>query len=449
MEVNKIHVKTKDRETISHSEILVFWRTSVDLDIKLLKERISKLEIRNAVTHEEIEIMDRQEDRFQKMLTSFGTGYKNESKWKSFRRRITSRRFALIQFFWLLICLVCFLYYGTTNFLRARANEMEEYKPKKLLYEIDYGEYGSNVQYDMPSVYIHFYVDFSNISYDGDLGKYENYWSEDLISDTLTQLLKSQNNFTESVTIIHWLHNYTTLSHEVDVEEAIVDYEKNWVYQDGLWAYFKLNLKSPAAGLGTWMTEVAVRCDLFNIDTSLPPIWGFNVYVEREFSVDQWSDAIFLDRGVEHSWHYYQIDIQERVTHNLDDTIVSTIENELVNDGYMDGYDLDGVDYMGDYDHGGNYSDSWGFVVGFKPGLVVEHWGEYVQYGIWDWVAAMGGVFSLISIIYFRVAYHIAVKSGGTSMGILPVMSFIYAIKEDILLLKDSLHEEEEMIVFK
>jgi len=84
-----------------------------------------------------------------------------------------------------------------------------------------------------------------------------------------------------------------------------------------------------------------------------------------------------------------------------------------------------------------------GGTVRLTPDWKIEHWKEYVEYGYRDWVAAMGGIFSLVSVIYFGVANRIAVHSGSLSMGILPAMSGVSRNVEEIRIIKDRLQKVE------
>jgi len=110
---------------------------------------------------------------------------------------------------------------------------------------------------------------------------------------------------------------------------------------------------------------------------------------------------------------------RERVTHTLDNKNIRTIENELAM--Y---YEVPG---------------EGGFSVALLPDLNIEHWEEYVEYGYWDWVGAMGGIFSLLSVVYFVVAKRIAVYSGSLDLGILPAMSDVFRNQEDIGIMKHKL----------
>jgi len=79
--------------------------------------------------------------------------------------------------------------------------------------------------------------------------------------------------------------------------------------------------------------------------------------------------------------------------------------------------------------------DTTGFVINLIPNLAVEHWEEYLEYDIWDWVAAMGGMLSILSLIFFSVAYGIATRFDRFSLGILPYMSMIFGNYEKINLI--------------
>jgi len=454
-------------EGLSEGTLSEFWRNKIDADIELLKQKVYL-----------------QSPTGKKDKLSFATRIKGDSKSKLWYEIIISHRFAKLQCLWLLLCFAGFLYYATTQLLKAIKNETAEYKPKQLRSTIDYSEYGSSLQYEMPYIFIHFWLDFSKISFDNDTYDYDydydyhdyNYdyhdydydyhdydydyldsnisydydtndspsYSEEMITDVLSRVLESQKNFSESIITTIWLQNLTVLHEDVGVQEAVVDYERSWVRKNGVWAYFKLKLKPPAPGLGKWETSVQIRCDLFHYDNSLPPISEFDVFIEREdFSEDQQSDMVYLPYWPpEHLWWTYLVKYREIVTHMVDHTTVSEIEIELEES-------WDGMDYwwyleenaLGDYAYGdmmyGQDPDyTYGLIVTFKPDLVVEHWEEYVQYGYWDWVAGMGGVLSIFMLIFFKAASWIAKYMGKNSLGILPPISAAYKHEEEIALLK-------------
>jgi len=69
-----------------------------------------------------------------------------------------------------------------------------------------------------------------------------------------------------------------------------------------------------------------------------------------------------------------------------------------------------------------------------------------VAYGVWDWVAAMGGIFSFVSALFLLVANQIAVYSGSQSMGILPAISGVSRNVEEIRIIKRRLEEVELLV---
>jgi len=58
----------------------------------------------------------------------------------------------------------------------------------------------------------------------------------------------------------------------------------------------------------------------------------------------------------------------------------------------------------------------------------------------------MGGIFSLVSVLYLWVANKIAVYSGSLSMGILPAMSGVSRNMEEIRIINRRLDEREFLV---
>jgi len=117
----------------------------------------------------------------------------------------------------------------------------------------------------------------------------------------------------------------------------------------------------------------------------------------------------------------YQIVFKEIVTKKLEGSKIVTIENELI----------------------ALYEENvpGRILLIISPDPKIEHWKEYLEYGVWDWVAAMGGIYSLVSVLYLWVADRIAAYSGSLSMGILPAMSGVSKNVEEIRIIKSRLEE--------
>jgi len=92
-------------------------------------------------------------------------------------------------------------------------------------------------------------------------------------------------------------------------------------------------------------------------------------------------DAVWINYNLK--WLHWNIGYKERVTHTLENKKIRTIESELL------------MFYEMPYEYG--------FSVELLPDLKIEHWEEYVEYGYWDWIGAMGGIFSLLYVVYFVV----------------------------------------------
>jgi len=79
----------------------------------------------------------------------------------------------------------------------------------------------------------------------------------------------------------------------------------------------------------------------------------------------------------------------------------------------------------------------------FQGNSMIDHWKEYVEYDILDWLSAMGGMINLASLLFFWGAYYLALLFGESfTMGILPEFSFVFHNLENIRLLRNQVKTE-------
>jgi len=443
-----------DSTASSEATVLSYWRKGVDQDMEQLRERVLALELE---CHEYRRIFGPELVRNSTINRSFTTVAATKGVFYTLCRIITSRKFASLQCLWLLLCCFSFLYYASTQLIIAQQNERAEHKAEKIRYVADYGAEGSSLEYDMPYVYIFFWASYVGYDYDYDYDYYYDYnydyhnsydydydyyhpLPEEMINDTLAKLLESQQNFNDLVTIWYYKTDYKGVSNVTVVEEVVVGHVEETITNNGFDGYFRLKLPTPTAGLGMWETAIRVRCDSLTLNDSWS-ISNFFVKVDRQLNPGlYYQSGIFLNyQQYQHEdvWYLYNIGYKETVKHKLNGDVIHTIEDELIWDyNYLE-YEGEYYDYY--YDLTLNYNDTRGFMVRLAPDLKIEHWEEFVEYGVWDWIAAMGGVLSITSMVYFWVGYRIAKYSGSTSLGILPAMSFVFTNLEDIRYIKRQL----------
>jgi len=237
------------------------------------------------------------------------------------------------------------------------------------------------------------------------------------------------------------------------VEEAVAEYIEEGVGDYGFYGSFRLKVTPPRAGAGIWEAFIRVR-DLNTSSNILIQDFEVAIFRELEGRYNQHylnTYKIKLDyhhnQNTRYTWYPYKIAYKETVNHMLNGEKTHTFESDIVNFDY-DYYYGTGLDFSENYDDHDSDLEN-GFVVVLAPDLAIGHWEEYIEYGVWDWIAAMGGLLSLTAIVYYWVAHKIAKLAGGMSMGILPGMSFVFSNMEEILYLKRQLRNDVMLATFE
>jgi len=196
----------------------------LDRNMELLRNRMDALE--------EVSVLAPEIPRTSATVKPFVIQIENNNICCTLYHIITSRKFAALQFLWLLVCLFPFLYYASVQFYVALENEREEMKPEKLLYVEDYGAEDSS--HTMPYIYITFWVEV-----------YDNYDSLEEIANGILAELKYRQQFNKTAMIKYWTQNGVTNVTGV-FEEVEVGYEV--AYANGFRGYFRLKLLPPIPG---------------------------------------------------------------------------------------------------------------------------------------------------------------------------------------------------------
>jgi len=312
-----------------------------------------------------------------------------------------------------------FTTYGLTSFIQAKVNEESDFKPEWKTQVVDYTT--GEVNYEMPNIYFEVYIYIENVTED-----------EVNVTDLLNQIVKSQNDFNNSVSIL-----------SADGELEVLDVVASTTASDlvgsvgegvGFWGWIKLELSDPNPSPGEWNTILLIDVSVMDVEHLLVTIGrDDNVYSEglpvalNWYEVDDGNVNVFLFEYTEivtHKYHsnteYYDFDISwSQTTSSLDFLL-----------------ELHGV-----------VAESSDIILVFTPDLKIEHWNEYVTFGYWNWLTAMGGLLTIAGVVFFKVSFQLAKRGeNGSSMGILPFLSSNFSTYENVHLLRIRvIHLEQAM----
>jgi len=385
------------------------WKVVMEQDILELRERILKLERESffGLTLETLRST-------KSFATAAADGY---GGLRVCLHLIRSNGVARLQFIWFSIIAIIFLTKGLFEFVRAKENMDDNYKPVKMYKTIDYGDEDSDIQYEMPYIYMYFQC----WNLDGSS------WTDDRVNETLTALLESQNYFRNSTQIAYITGDFEMWLEHLPVVDVDILYEETWVYERSFIGYFRLKLSDPKTSLGAFQYYVNVNMPAMTLN-GLIGLNGFWVSVSRETTTMNWEEIVNLPatKAIQGSKISSIVDYEEKVVRMWNNKYVNYFTVSL------------GLHYEWDIDE---FLEDWEiglFSLTLKGNLLVEYWDEYVSYTYYDWLSSMGGMLSFASILFFWGAYYLATLFGEKSkMGILPGMSFVFKNLETIHMLKD------------
>jgi len=283
----------------------------------------------------------------------------------------------------------------------------------------------------MPYFYIFFEVEVPG---------YENESSRlapEVINTTLDTLLASQNYFTNKTGIM-WADDIYMIEDLREVQityyeeaEAVAHYIENTATENTFLGYFRIKVNDPEPGRRWVLFYITVDADALTQNKTVP-VRGFYLYVARsldDLNINQVvslnSDRAFSDDA----YLSFTVDYTEEVIRSMGMTDMSKIETA------MSSVEITPTT--------SNSNLSGTIDIRARTDLIVEYWQEYVEYGYYDWLAAMGGLFSLCSFVFFQVGYIIAVIVGnGHTMGILPELSFNFSNLEMVYFLRDLFYQK-------
>lgn len=346
---------------------------------------------------------------------------------------IRAKRTAALQCVWLILCATIFLYLCGTEFNRARNNELAAYKPLALESVKDYGSPGFD-EYDVPDLYARVLV-----TNDHPL-------TEDQALSLMEQMFgpQGEKNFT------WWFRKQFDIycMYEGATEDwqwwnpnlyfglARLDYNISWQVpgwkkETGKVSFIgliRVQLEQPDPMLGAWTCGLYMDLDRVSLDWRVG-VTDLQVFMDREvpeIQYDSFNNIWALQNGTATFFRYSYKESKINLL-NWDQTYV-VVDDFTVSDG-------------------GWFRESFGkkdrVLTLLVPDLRLETWSEYVEYGFEDWVFAMGGLLSWISIVFFWGAYYIVKCIDGNTwtMGITPIMSFTFNNIEEIFWMKYKLQK--------
>lgn len=342
---------------------------------------------------------------------------------------IKHRRVAGIQCVWLLICLILFLYLGVTEYDRAHRNTTAIWKPLTMSNMVDHGIPGE-IQYQTPTFLVRVLVTM------------DYYRNDDEVIVLLEQMFGSQGEAdmtedkqlnvycmyeTESIGFTRDAWNKSLyfgmnhLSFNISREVPLFGDNEN-TFVAGLY----IELEDPDPAKGPWMCGLSMELFIVTrfgtIDVSYLQVSASRSKQDVEFdTLDQFC-KIEGD-----GFDYFTYTYSEKLTQLFNGEVVHFFEDDLETNvnSVFDSFHQ----YFGDLNRA---------IVQIVPELRVETWEEFIDYDYVDWLLAMGGMVSWISIMFFWGAYYIhrILDKNGRMMGILPIMSFRFMNAEEVQWIK-------------
>jgi len=405
------------------------WKSNITQDIRVLKERVSLLENENE------SFRNRRNPKSEFLIDKPGfDGKVHQSedifveagckqRWINHLIHDRSSRGQLIL---LLIFTALFIYVGVKEFERAKQNVDTEFKPEKKQYVKDYQDSISTEQYTMP--YFFFELFAGNVSAD-DVN----------ISDYLSKLLDSQNHFIGSATIVYDSpveESKDDTFEALQVDEAVVITNESGWSENGFWFMFRVKYADPDPSKGSWYLAIRLLSEKLTLNGTLT-IEPYYFSITRERVSFKNLHGIYLSKHEESKVTFSIVSYEERVT---DKQNRNTRTEELSFTGKpLEFWDVKELDM-----HLNITADLGETVLLIIPDLQVEYWEEYVDYGYSDWLMAMGGMLSIVSTIFFWMAYYVGkfLDDGVSRVGILGEMSFLYSNFGNIRWIKQTINQK-------
>jgi len=345
---------------------------------------------------------------------------------------VKHRRVAGFQCIWLLLCLVLFIYLGVTEYTRAQRNTNAIWKPLTMSNYVDHGIPGE-AQYYTPTFLVRVLVTMNFYRNDDDvIGLLEKMFGRQ--GEASIMELKWFDVYcmyeTESIgfTMDKWnkslYFGMNYLSYNITREVPLFGDNIN-AFVAGLY----IELEDPDPAKGPWF------CGLF-METDIVTMFGADVsYLQvsvsrtkQDVAFDTLGQFCKIERdGFDYFTYSYSEKLTKRVSGNVEHLFEEKLETKV--NSIFDNF----------HQHIGKIGRS---IVMIVPELRVETWEEFIDYDYIDWLLGMGGMLSWISILFFWGAYYLNkfLDKDERTMGILPIMSFIFMNAEEVQWMKYQLN---------
>jgi len=359
------------------------WRAEVTSELKALRKRIWALERHNVTQTESLrQITSFAEGETDKCCGLYTSVHLLKTNWVS-----------RLQCILLLVAIIVFSSCTVSYYFKARSNELAIWKPLKINQTIEYGN--TNMQYEMPYVYVAFKITYTDSS------------SDSIINETLSGIKETQLQHS-------WICATDYFSSErrspVGCEWFVARFEAR---PRENWGYFRFKLDNPTPGNGSFQYSVVLKASNMIFDDSFE-MTGFWVSITRDEKPD-FSKFVYLNA-------------EEPLSGGTSLQYVVDYTETAVDDAH---YFTNSIAWSSELPSNGILR------IVAKPNLRVEYWTEYVVFGYADWIFGMGGLYNFFAIGFFYTAYYVAACfNDNWSMGILPEFSFIFSNLEMILWLK-------------
>jgi len=417
------------------------WRTNVEKNILQINKRLSALEKeyqelrvkehkwaseQNCFNTKEIEKLFSAEE--VEPVDSFATAdYKGKWCFSTFTTIAKSKRDAQLQIIYLITCLIIVLYYGIDSFYEAKENEEAYFKPEKKKYVQNYAIADEN--YTVPYISFYWYISANDINESSSMNQ----------TKLADQLLESQGSFSNSVRYIYHGNGsgHDKFTEFPDTAATVYIDSRLGSAANGFWGVFKLEVSHPDPVNGIWTMAILLDIEAMFLDGSVTLEYLWLTVTRDEIG---WMD----DGMIPLSW---DITTDNETIHMFmtrwDETVTQMHKSELFYHDiveYLESESIVSIHLLNVTE--GIAADSSDICILLEPDLEVEHWGQYVAFGYFQWLTGMGGLLSLMTTTFFLVSYYTTAFLGsGISMGILPCLSFNFSSYEDVHWIKNKLRQ--------
>jgi len=403
------------------------WKANIDRELRELKARVSLLEIEKQDSQRwcKSSLKDGvDEDKMYSESKSIVSDTEELGCIKRWHYHLKSSRTAKFQFLLLLIFFSLFAYFGLSQYNRAKRNVNSLYKPEKKESIKNYEDGKSTEVYDIPYFYFHFYVNLGS-----------NKSNETSIDNTLSLLLASMDNFTGSCVIAYYSEGSGINETQSTLEpiEAVADYDPVGIMTNGFWAWMRIKFDAPDPSKGFFYLMIRLKPGLMSERASVSFDWMF-LTISREIKSLHPFRGVLLKES-EDFVTIYVVSYEESVTRRIDTENTGSLETDFRHSGTMSPSSVK--------QHMNVSTNNSDILVVVLPDLLVDHWEEFVEYGYWEWVTAMGGLFSITCAVFFWISYYLGLmfEHDIAEVGILGEMSLIYWNIENIHMMKKLLKQ--------